>query len=185
MPGRVRCAHACWLASPALSCPSAHLLCSWPVCSPTLSSCNALRACALLFPARLHALAGNVKISVLSKAPTDAGLLLKTVSKPIKALSACPQSPCVKDSTASAPAPTTTTPTPATPSALNITGNPMVDMMSVMSMLAGSSGLGATPLGMLLNYQTAMTVISGALGVIALPSRSCRQDIHELTHRLC
>jgi hypothetical protein len=43
----------------------------------------------------------------------------------------------------------------------NMTGNPMVDMMSVFSMMYGASGAAATPLGLVLNANTAMTVISG------------------------
>jgi hypothetical protein len=36
-----------------------------------------------------------------------------------------------------------------------------VDMMSVFSMMYGASGVAATPLGGVLNMNTAMTVISG------------------------
>lgn len=68
--------------------------------------------------------AGTVTLSVLSKGASDTGMLIKTVTKPVKALSACPLSPCQT----STPAPSS--PAPATVSnnngALNLTGNPMV-----------------------------------------------------------
>lgn len=109
--------------------------------------------------------AGSVKVSVLSRGPKDAGLLLKTLSKPINALSACPASPC----STSAPA-TPSSPAPATAStsnaALNMTGNPMVDMMSVFSMMYGAANAGQNPLGAVLNFPTAMTVISGVCACV-------------------
>jgi hypothetical protein len=103
--------------------------------------------------------AGSVKVSIVSKGAKDAGLLLKTVSKPIKALSECPSSPCQPPAAPATPA-TPATPAPAT---LNLTGNPMVDMMSVFSMMYGAANAGQNPLGAVLNFNTAMTVISGAL----------------------
>jgi hypothetical protein len=66
---------------------------------------------------------GTVTLSVLSKGVSDSGMLVKTVSKPIKPLSACPLSPCQTSTPApSSPAPATTN----NNGALNFTGNPMV-----------------------------------------------------------
>lgn len=131
-----------------------------------------------------------MKVSVLSRGPNDAGLLLKTVSKPVKALSACPTSPC----NTAAPA-TPSTPAPATANAaLNLTGNPMVDMMSVFSMMADAANAGQNPLGAVLNFPTAMSVIAGvcvcmsklqpAAGIAAFGGHRCRlrTAAHGLTH---
>jgi len=99
--------------------------------------------------------AGSVKITVLSKAPNSAALLLKTVSRPIKALKDCPQSPCVKSATAQTPS------TAVTESGSRPASNPTVDAMSAFSMLYGASGVQSTPLGMIINPATALTVLSG------------------------
>lgn len=109
-------------------------------------------------------------MSVLSKGAGDAGMLLKTVSKPIKPLSACPDSPCAQATPAS-PAPSSPAPASAASGAVNLSGNPMVDMMSVFSMMYGASGVASTPLGLVLNANTAMTVISGARQPLSRVSR--------------
>jgi hypothetical protein len=56
-----------------------------------------------------------------------------------------------------------------------LSGNPMVDMMSVFSMMYGAANAGQNPLGAVLNFPTAMTVISGVS--VCVPQGCSQQQV--------
>jgi hypothetical protein len=108
---------------------------------------------------------GTLQLSVLSKAQTASAMAIKTVAKPIKALSACPASTCNPSSSpapAASPAPS---PAPAGSTTIKLTGNPAVDMMTMWGMFASgmnTSGFMNMPFLPGMDFNTVLTIISGA-----------------------
>lgn len=87
--------------------------------------------------------AGIVKLYVLSSTSTSAGQVVKSVTKTVQPLAACPASPCNNQSRttgSTAGTPSTGGSTSNDNTVMYLTGNPAADLSNLFGLLTGGAG---------------------------------------------